>query len=105
MTDLRIEDLKPIQFLRDAFGEEVSLEDSVNGRSETYRILAEFTVGGRSYAVLQSDMLKKDEEYALYRIAAGLSGEPELETITDDDEWEDVAELYDEWTSSDLDFK
>jgi hypothetical protein len=102
---LRLEDLKPLRVLRDALGEEVLLEDGGSGRSVPHQILAEFSAGGREYAVLQSDALNKDGEYALYRITSDATGEPELETIADDDEWEDVAELYDEWTFSGQDFK
>jgi hypothetical protein len=100
MSQYRLQDLQPIRLLQDAFGAEVLLEEDAGGHSVSYRLLAEFALGESRYAVLQSDALKKDEEYAVFRIVSGSAGEPELETIMDDDEWEDVAELYDEWAWS-----
>jgi uncharacterized protein YrzB (UPF0473 family) len=81
--------------LREVFGDDIILFDEGN-ESVVYRILAEFQHNGSSYAVLQSDALKKEDEVAIFRVATGEQGEPQLETIEDDDEWETVSELYDE---------
>jgi uncharacterized protein YrzB (UPF0473 family) len=97
MTSLRLEDVSPIQILREAFGEEIILEDG-NDTSVPYQILAEFALGARKYAVLQSEALKKEDECAFFIINRNDQGKLELETIMDDDEWEDIAELYDEMT-------
>jgi uncharacterized protein YrzB (UPF0473 family) len=86
--------IQQLNTLREAFGDDIILFDEQN-ESTAYRILAEFAHEGRSYAVLQSEALRKEDEVAIFRIAPG-EGEPELETIEDDDEWETVSELYDE---------
>lgn len=87
--------VQEIRTLRESFGEQVVLLDEQD-ESVAYRILAEFRHEGNDYAVLQSEQLKKEQEVALFKIAVSGDGEPELETIEDDDEWETVAELYDE---------
>jgi uncharacterized protein YrzB (UPF0473 family) len=87
---------KEIRSLRDAYGTDIILFDEQE-ESVIYHILYEFTLDGRSYAVLQPQGLDSDEEPLLYRIGRNESGEPELETIDDEDEWETVSEIYDEW--------
>jgi uncharacterized protein YrzB (UPF0473 family) len=82
--------------LRTALGDDIILFDEQN-ESAVYRILAEFVYEGTAYAVLQSEALRKEDEVALFRVVSE-GGEPQLETIEDDDEWETVSELYDEMT-------
>jgi uncharacterized protein YrzB (UPF0473 family) len=86
--------VRQTETLRAAFGDDIILFDEQN-ESAAYRILAEFVHDGKGYAVLQSDALRQEDEVALFRVVAG-DGEPELENIEDDDEWETVSELYDE---------
>ncbi|QGQ95481.1 DUF1292 domain-containing protein [Paenibacillus psychroresistens] len=97
MDSYQLKDLKPIHLLQNAFGTEIELEDG-NSKPITYRILAEFSVKEKFYAVLESVQLNKNEEISLFYINENPQGELELETIMDDDEWEAVAELYDELT-------
>lgn len=89
--------MKETNQLRSQYGDDIILYDEQD-ESATYRILAEFSLDGQSYAVLQSDELKKEEEVAIFKVSARPDGELELETIEDDDEWETVSELYDEMT-------
>lgn len=84
-----------LRTLREAYGNEIVLFDEQD-ESVAYRILAEFRHDGNDYAVLQSEELKKEKEVAIFKIAVSGDGEPELETIEDDDEWETVSEIYDE---------
>lgn len=86
----------PLTLLKDAFGEAVELDGGK--RMEAYRILAEFEADGKPYAILQSDAMKSRDELDVFRIRTGPDGSLELETLDDDDEWEDIAELYDEMT-------
>jgi uncharacterized protein YrzB (UPF0473 family) len=99
MTSYTLADVKPLTLLKEAFGDEVTLEDQGND-SEPYRIAAEFELDGRMYAVLQSESMKREDELALFRIISDEQGELQLETVEDDDEWETVLELYDEMTVS-----
>jgi uncharacterized protein YrzB (UPF0473 family) len=93
----QLKDVKETNQLRSQYGDDIILYDE-REESTAYRILAEFSLGGQSYAVLQSDELKKEAEVAIFKVSAKPDGELELETIEDDDEWETVAELYDEMT-------
>lgn len=84
--------------LKETYGENIELEEE-DGRSSVYHIAAEFEVGGRGYAVLESEGPESETE--IFRIIVSEDGVPELESIADDDEWEDVSELYDELTFPD----
>lgn len=95
MTDVSADQAVWTSRLKEAYGETVELEDE-QGKSSIYDIIAEFEVGGRGYAVLQG--AGKDVDYEILRIVVSPNGLPELENIVDDEEWEDISELYDEMT-------
>lgn len=83
--------------LHRTFGDEVILSD--DGEDSTvYQVLQEFRLGEQIYAVLHSLKLSKHEEYVLFRVMCNDLSEVTLETIDDDEEWEAVAEVYDEMT-------
>ncbi|OXM86794.1 DUF1292 domain-containing protein [Paenibacillus rigui] len=92
-----LKDMKPTNQLREAYGDDIILYDD-REQSVVYKLLAEFQLGDQGYAVLQQERAKKDDEPEIYRVTPGEAGELELETIDDDDEWENVSELYDEMT-------
>ncbi|MCY9663424.1 DUF1292 domain-containing protein [Paenibacillus alginolyticus] len=85
----------PSDVLRKTYGDDIILFDEQN-ESTVYHLLKEFVYGNYTYAVLQSDELKKEDEVAVFRVTTDSDGQYELETIEDDDEWETVSELYDE---------
>lgn len=84
-----------VRILRDAYGDDIVLYDELNV-SVSHRIVAEFRYGGAVYAVLQSEQLKKEHDVAIFKVSIPPEGDPELESIEDDDEWETVSELYDD---------
>lgn len=98
MTDFSAEHVVWTSKLKEVYGETVELEDE-QGKSSVYDIIAEFEVGGRAYAVLAGSV--KGAEQEILRIVVSPDGLPELESIVDDEEWEDVSELYDELTFPD----
>lgn len=83
------------QSLKALYGEEVELEGP-DGKPERFKIMAELSVFGREYAVLQSDAMRKDGDIEVFRVEAGDDGSPLLETVEDDEEWENVSEAYDD---------
>ena len=89
-----VNDVRPSNLLRDQFGEEVILFNDQE-QSNRYRILHEFTLHRQSYAVMQSERPYGDEDYEIFRINSS-DGGIEIETIEDDEEWENIAEIYDE---------
>ena len=96
MADFSVENIVWTQVLKEAFGERIELEDE-KGQVEVYDIAAEFEVDGQGYAILvQPDRM--DEEYEVLRIVTDADGSLQLATIDDDEEWENVSELYDELT-------
>jgi uncharacterized protein YrzB (UPF0473 family) len=85
--------------LQSTFGNEVTLYDEDNERN-SFKVLREFRLGENTYAVLRSSKLSQHEEYELFRVFINDLNEVDLEIIEDDEEWEAVAEVYDELTVS-----
>lgn len=83
--------------LQSRFGGEVTLFDEDN-KSCAFKVLREFRIGEHVYAVLLPSKLSNNEEYELFRVLSNDLGEVDLEIIEDDEEWEAVAEVYDELT-------
>lgn len=81
--------------LRERYGAEVELQGE-DGHAARYHIAAELEIGGQRYAVLQSDSMRKSGDIEVFRIVPEPSGEPALETVESDEEWEQVAEAYDD---------
>lgn len=94
MTDFSADQAVWTSKLKEAYGETVELEDE-QGNSSVYNIVAEFEIDNRGYAVLKGSGAG---EHEILRIVVSPDGLPELESIVDDEEWEDISELYDEMT-------
>ena len=63
-------------------------------------ILTLFEAGGKEYIALlplNEDGETEDGDVYLYRYTEDADGEPELENIEDDDEYETAADAFDEW--------
>jgi uncharacterized protein YrzB (UPF0473 family) len=86
--------LKTLNSLKNAFGNEIELV-AEDGGVEVYFIKAEFELGDHVYAALQSEAMRIEDEVELFRVI-GADGEPQLETIENDDEWEAASEAYDD---------
>lgn len=77
------------------YGNRVVLTDD-QGDSIDYKIAAEFQLEGRVYAALMPGHARKDGEIELFRVNYDEDGLPELTTIDDEEEWEQVSEAYDD---------
>ncbi|CAM4402023.1 DUF1292 domain-containing protein [Paenibacillus phoenicis] len=96
MTEFTADQAVMTSRVRDTFGPVVELEDE-SGNVSYYQVVEEFDVAGAAYAVLLPEDASKDEEPEIFKIVT--SGDKlELVTIDDDEEWENVSELYDELT-------
>ncbi|NBD25971.1 DUF1292 domain-containing protein [Paenibacillus sp. T1] len=84
-----------MSILNPIYGSEVDLIGE-EGETEPFRIVAEFQLGDRAYAGLQSQGMQQEDEIAFFRIALTDGSDPELESIEDDEEWEAVSEAYDD---------
>lgn len=81
--------------LRSRYGRQLALV-SEDGGEEMYAIAAEYRLDGQVYAALQTTAMKKQDELAFFRVVPKEEGDFELDAVTDEDEWEAVAEAYDE---------
>lgn len=86
---------KRLNTLKEAFGNEIELVGE-EGEVQSYVIKVEFQLGETSYAALQSEAMRKEDEVELFRVILSGHEEPQLETIEDDDEWEAASEAYDD---------
>ncbi|MGG1615491.1 DUF1292 domain-containing protein [Paenibacillus sp. NRS-1782] len=96
MTNYSREDLSWTSDLKEAFGGDVELQDE-QGRAVRMELEAEFKVGEQRYAVLRKPGTAEGE-HELYHVSPSPEGDISITTIEDDDEWEDISELYDECT-------
>jgi len=99
MSENTKESIEAITLVKDAYGDHVELVDA-EGTSVTYQLLAEFRVGGIAYAVVQDEILSDKDEVDVFHILQQPDGTLALMSVDDDEEWEDIAELYDELTIS-----
>ncbi|WP_410772559.1 DUF1292 domain-containing protein [Fontibacillus sp. BL9] len=97
MTDYSADQVVWTSRVNDAFGPVVELQDDA-GKVSYYNVEKEFDVAGASYAVLRPENGDDDEEHEIFKILTAADGSLELITIDDDEEWENVSELYDELT-------
>ncbi|MBJ6362999.1 DUF1292 domain-containing protein [Paenibacillus sp. GCM10012307] len=95
MHDSDATQVKRVRVLQEVYGREVGLVAD-SGNEELYRIAAEFQLGSNLYAALQTSAMKKEDELAFFRIIQLEDGEYTLESLDDEDEWEEAAEAYDE---------
>jgi uncharacterized protein YrzB (UPF0473 family) len=86
--------------LRDTYGEDIVLSEDGKEGASVQKIVLEFDVAGQSYAVLRPEDASQDDEMSVFRVTPSADGEFEIETIEDDEEWENVSELVDELTIS-----
>ena len=92
------EEIQYIDRLSATYGNSLEMTDE-EGNSLVYDLLAEFEWNGSAYAVVQ--LADSDDDPDVLRITADGNGGWQLETIEEDEEWEEVVELYDEMAYSD----
>lgn len=85
--------------VKEAIGTTLELTDE-SGKPSYYVLEQEFDIAGKSYAVLVSDEPSSNQEPEIFQVVQNDEGQLELATIDDDDEWENISELYDELTFS-----
>lgn len=83
--------------VQDAFGPVVELQDE-DGGVIYYAVEKEFDIDGSSYVVLKPENSSDELETEIFKLLVTPDGSLELLTIDDDEEWEDISELYDELT-------
>ncbi|MBD8498931.1 DUF1292 domain-containing protein [Paenibacillus arenosi] len=89
--------LQFIDRISSTFGTSLEMTDE-QGTSRIFDLLAEFQIEAKAYAVVVQE---ENGEIDVLRITDNAQGEPQLETIEEDEEWENVMELYDEVAFSD----
>jgi uncharacterized protein YrzB (UPF0473 family) len=98
MVEYTLENVTRTNRLRDAYGGDIVLSEDGTEGSSVHKIVLEFDISGKSYAVLRAEDSALDDEASVYLVMPGADGEFEIETIGDDEEWENISELVDEMT-------
>lgn len=99
MNGFTAADAKIVNRLSEKYGEEIILSEDGKDEPVSHRIVLEFDVAGDSYVLLSAEEGSGGEPL-VFRVVPQADGEYELETIDDDEEWENVSELADELTVS-----
>ncbi len=88
--------VKPVMLsrLHDAYGKVIELSDD-EGHELVYYIKAEFQLGDKVYAALQTEEMRQEEDVDIFIVAAD-GDELQLESIEDEEEWEMACEVYDD---------
>ncbi len=82
-------------------GDIVTLTDDEGVESE-YELIGETECDGNTYYALAPT--DNDEEYVILKLECDEDGETILSTITDDDEFDRVASIFDDELYSDIDY-
>jgi uncharacterized protein YrzB (UPF0473 family) len=82
--------------LQEAYGQDVMLVDD-QGHEVLHRIVVEWTYGNAVYAVLAEEGQTDADEWMYVTAIASENGEWELDSIYDEDLWDQVSEWVDEW--------
>lgn len=91
-----MKEIKEISVLKEKYGSEFILSDEKN-KEHNFHLLLELSVENNHYAYFKQD--DEQEEYIeVLKVIKGDNNELDLIHVEDDNEWEDAAELYDEWT-------
>jgi uncharacterized protein YrzB (UPF0473 family) len=98
MTEYTIDQVTRTTRLRDAYGDDIVLSEDGQDDASVHKIVLEFDIVGKSYAVLRAEDASLDDENFVFRVMPAGDGEFEIETIEDDEEWENISELVDEMT-------
>jgi len=86
--------------MSEQFNEEVTVTLTLdNDETLECAVLTIYSVGDQEYIALlpMDDEQNEDGDVYLYRYAETEDGEPTLENIEDDDEYEAAADAFDEW--------
>lgn len=84
--------------VQEQMGSEITLYDQ-DDQEYVFHLLLELQWNDKHYAYLQSPE-DEDGDIEVMRVIKTDDGEIDLESVEDDDEWEEAAELFDEWTYS-----
>jgi len=94
MTHEHSSDSELLKSLSEVYGDEIELI-AEDGTALVFSIKSQFKLGDTVYAALQSADMRKEDEVELFRVIYD-QGEPQLESIEDDEEWEAASEAYDD---------
>ncbi|MGI6166667.1 MAG: DUF1292 domain-containing protein [Eubacteriales bacterium] len=90
------------------FGDEYYTLTDEEGNEYNFELIGRCELDGNVYyALIPIDDVKGNDEYAEYTILKeiiGEDGEPEWVTIEDNDEFDDVADYFDDLFSREMDF-
>ncbi|SHE66992.1 MULTISPECIES: DUF1292 domain-containing protein [Caloramator] len=75
-----------------------------NGQETSFEFITDLEVDGNVYYVLYP-VDSEEEDAVVFKVEVDEEGQEVLSVIEDDDEFEKVAEAYQEWLDSDEDFE
>jgi uncharacterized protein YrzB (UPF0473 family) len=86
-------DVKVVELIKKVHGDHVILFDEQGDELE-FHLLKEIEWNRKVYAILQHP--DDEDEVEIFLVSLAADGSYELETIEDEEEWEKIAEIFDD---------
>lgn len=74
-----------------------------DGQEESFKLIGKCEYNGKTYFAFQS-MDEESEEFAILRVREVIDGEAVLDTIDDDEEFDAVADIFEDEIFFDIDY-
>lgn len=86
------------------FGDEIYTLTDEDGNENQFELIGSREIDGCTYLALVPIDGNDDEEYVILKVEVGEDGEESLATINDDDEFDRVADIFDDELFGDVDY-
>lgn len=80
----------------DLFNDEIYTLTDEDGNENQFELIGSRVIDGNTYLALVPIGENDDEEYVILKLEVGEDGEESLATINDDDEFDRVADIFDD---------
>lgn len=88
----------------DMMDDEIFTLTDEDGNENQFELIGSKEIGGCTYLALVPIAENDDEEYVILKVEVDENGEESLATITDDDEFDRVADVFDDELFGDIDY-
>ncbi len=86
------------------YGDEIYTLTDEDGNENQFELIGSREIDGSTYLALVPIDDNEDEEYVILKVETDEDGEETLVTINDDDEFDRIADIFDDELSADVDY-
>lgn len=88
----------------DLFGDEIYTLTDEDGNENQFELIGSREIGGCTYLALVPIGENDDDEYVILKVEVDENGEETLATINDDDEFDRIADIFDDELFGETDY-